>query len=553
VPSLTTVAKIQKIGGGVASPPGSGGAAMSFIEEPAEPTLLASRGSLYVVADFTGDSSDGWQLISRLLWDTLRESYFESSEGTPLQSLESALLAVSSRLLGLTLNPTDNTSPLPLVFSLAVAVVWGKYLYVAILGDSKVFLLRHLGVKELSSDPGLSQSLSSHTLENEDIVMLVSGDLAKDLTAENLFKHLETLEEEITASGRQPQRIALIIKNTLPVTLLTSQDKAGNMLKRLKSKLPTGPKKSDLTREQLRQKWLGRAALVLGLVLTASLFLSFNQKKPSNPGQTAVLGNNTGSVEALVKAAQDNLQIDPAKTKEAIKAAAEAINNLAPEDKRSRQIRDLQENLDGLTTAVYKVQTLPSFKEASMPAEIYQAHENIKKVAELDSSKITSAALWLNSGIAQSLSPLYVVVPSEQQIYKASGMQNDKYTAVAKWLKNAAELDGGIGVAIDDGVWVLTSTNILRFYTGLPENFNLTGMDKPFNSPQALYTNYDLNNLYVYDAGNSRLVVFSKAGSYQFQVLLPPLPGAASGLVVDERKQSFILVSEGKAVAGTWQ
>jgi len=54
VQAQSSGAKIQKIGGSLVPNSKTGSLALSFIEEPAEASLLESRGSLYAVADFVG-------------------------------------------------------------------------------------------------------------------------------------------------------------------------------------------------------------------------------------------------------------------------------------------------------------------------------------------------------------------------------------------------------------------------------------------------------------------------------------------------------------------
>lgn len=529
---MEQVSRVQKIG--------SGGTAFSFIEEPAELPLLVSHGCLYAVIDLAGETVNNPHLISRLLWDTLRESYFNEISRTPMQALEKALADVSGRMLGLSLNPVETVATLPLEINISAVVKWGNYLYTALVGGGKVFIVRKgLGVSEIVSDPSLGVSLTSQTLEEGDIALIVSRDLGSNLSDENLLKHLGGLEQEVVGST---SKLALVIRNNTVITAPSSLNRSQQLLRKVKAKISAVTTRGSTTPEERRGRLLGITAVVLGTMLVGSLLVSFRDTKKTTT-QTQVLGDATTTLTTILKEASDNLDINPSKTKESLLAAEQALTNLSPEERRSSKVKALQEQLNSLNLAVYKIQTLASFKEASMPATIYFAEKTIATTS-LDKAKVVAEALYSTL--------LYALIPSESQIYKAVP-QADGSFAITKWLTTTADLSSSVGLAVDGEVWVLTPQTILRFYKGVAKDFALSGLDKPFSNPQALYTDEDADNLYVYDAGNSRLVAFNKLGSYQFQILLPALPVGTRGFYVDEAKQTFTFVNGGQAVAGSWQ
>ena len=429
-------------------------------------------------------------------------------------------------MLGLNLNPLPGQEfSLPLSYNIAAAVKWGQFLYTGILGSSKIYLIRGLGVKEITLETGMDQSFSSHALDNDDIVMLNSSSQSESLSAANLLSRLGTL------TGTD-EKLSLIIKNTIPVEAHeTSKNskKTSGLLHRLKSKL----------KKPTKEKTLGLAVIVLGLFLTTSVVLSFGQKKSES--KNVVLGDATTNVVNLVKTAQNDLAVESDKSKESLAAAQAAWDGLPEESKLTSQAKTLKETLTSLNLAAYDIRSLTSFREASMPAEVYYARQNAAKVP-VTSSRVTSFAPYLNY--------LYLVVPGEPQIYKATP-SGSTYT-ISKWLSPQASVGEGLGVTVDGEVWVLTSNNILRFYRGAQKEFALSGIDRSFNNPVAIYTNGDLNNLYVYDSGNGRVVAFSKSGRYVFQIILPSLPFSVRDLVVDELKKTFTLVGDTKAISGNF-
>jgi hypothetical protein len=79
------------------------------------------------------------------------------------------------------------------------------------------------------------------------------------------------------------------------------------------------------------------------------------------------------------------------------------------------------------------------------------------------------------------------------------------------------DLTNAVDFAIDGAIYILFKDGRLNKYQGgLPTEFNLTGLDKPFNSPVAVFTAPDEEVQYVYvaDASNQRVVQLEKDGRF---------------------------------------
>ena len=98
--------------------------------------------------------------------------------------------------------------------------------------------------------------------------------------------------------------------------------------------------------------------------------------------------------------------------------------------------------------------------------------------------------------------------------------------------------------AIDGAIWVLQKDGQIRkIMRGVEETIVLSGLDKDLKDPKAIYTDENLNDLYVLDWGNMRVVVFSKQGEYQTQYLWPGISGV-SDLVVSAPLGKIFLLSD---------
>jgi hypothetical protein len=84
-------------------------------------------------------------------------------------------------------------------------------------------------------------------------------------------------------------------------------------------------------------------------------------------------------------------------------------------------------------------------------------------------------------------------------------------------LDQPVDLTNAVDLAIDGAVYVLFRDGRLsKFEGGQPVEFNMTGLDKPFNNPVAIFTAPDEQVQYVYvaDGGNRRVVQLEKDGGF---------------------------------------
>lgn len=90
------------------------------------------------------------------------------------------------------------------------------------------------------------------------------------------------------------------------------------------------------------------------------------------------------------------------------------------------------------------------------------------------------------------------------------------------------DLSAAVDFAIDGAVYVLFSDGrIGKYLSGEPVDFNITGLDVPFNNPVSIFTapSEEVQYVYVADAGNQRVVQLNKDGSFVRQ--FKPRPGEA--------------------------
>lgn len=164
-----------------------------------------------------------------------------------------------------------------------------------------------------------------------------------------------------------------------------------------------------------------------------------------------------------------------------------------------------------------------------------QAGESKKEIIKNDSD-------WQSiTGLGTFFGNFYVLDKSEKQILKfvSSGTDFSK----TNYFTSANEsLSKAVAMAIDSSIYVLTTDgNILKYTRGSADSFSLLGLDKNLSNPTRIITNADIDNIYVLDNGNSRIVVLDKTGKYKNSYESPIIKSAKDFEVLESDKKIYVL------------
>ena len=134
---------------------------------------------------------------------------------------------------------------------------------------------------------------------------------------------------------------------------------------------------------------------------------------------------------------------------------------------------------------------------------------------------------------------LYVISQDNRLLRYAQSITG--FTQETEWLKSPSPslLENSVDMAIDSAIWVLKSNGeILMLFKGESQAFTTT-IHPPIKKPIALFTDLDLLNLYVLDAGTNRVVIIKKEdGSITSQLTAQEF-SEVSDFAVDEAKKKI--------------
>jgi hypothetical protein len=142
--------------------------------------------------------------------------------------------------------------------------------------------------------------------------------------------------------------------------------------------------------------------------------------------------------------------------------------------------------------------------------------------AKKDDVKITSM-LEAQSGWGQIADvrlfsgSLYLLDTLRNQIWKYIP-EGDSFSTVRNYISSETEVDlhDAARFAIDGNVWVANKAgSVMKFTLGKPDTFSLATLDEPIGSLNSIFTDSDIDYLYLLDSSSGRVIVMNKKdGTY---------------------------------------
>lgn len=137
---------------------------------------------------------------------------------------------------------------------------------------------------------------------------------------------------------------------------------------------------------------------------------------------------------------------------------------------------------------------------------------------------------------------LYSLDTKNNQIYRHSQTQTG-YDKGSAWVKDTnTDITDGVSIAIDGDLFVLKSSGeIIKLTGGEKQDFTITGLDPALDNPTQIWTYNGLQNIYILEPTNKRVVVLDKEGKMLNQYTSDSWQNPTSMIVEEENKTIYIL------------
>jgi hypothetical protein len=331
------------------------------------------------------------------------------------------------------------------------------------------------------------------------------------------------------------------------------------------------PKKEKTKRKfSFRQFFFLLLTVILAGVLLTAMLIS-THKQQNNQAQTLFASEFPSAKQhfdegqSLLPLNKNLAQDDFAKAKTMLENLQSKLPTNSPEGK---QVTDLLAQVNQVLTPtageVSSKNLIPEETTASplLAAEIANATGSYfaqdengiyvideKAIASITSSNKATTLItnttWNDlGGFGTYLGNFYVLDKKANQIIKFTKADTN-YGKTNYFAATPPDLSKAVSLAIDGSIWIVFADGSVKQFTkGQQEQFSLQKLDKPFMNPTRIVTSVDMDNVYILDNGNSRIVAVKKEdGTVVGQYAASELKNAKDIDVDEKNKKIFVLIN----------
>lgn len=320
-----------------------------------------------------------------------------------------------------------------------------------------------------------------------------------------------------------------------------------------------------------RRRVLLTIIIILLVVLGGTVYFAMSHQREAK--NTDLFNATFPQAEKKYDEAQGLMELNPSLAKNDLTNAKDQLSSLnnqlianSAEQKKTQdlinKVADALENIDKAnsvnTTKVDATTSVFLSYANSNPDKSYISEDttnifaaddtNVTQVNKSTSSAkkiITNTNIWKTVGGFEKYLDNFYLLDNKNGIIKfvPSGSSYTKSTYFATGV--SPDLSNAIHMAIDGSVWILEKDGtVLKFTKGKQDNFALSGLNTPLASPTRIVTSVTMDNVYILDNGNGRIVQIDKTGKF-VKDYTSTLLKKATQFVVDEKAKTLIFLSSG--------
>ena len=536
--------------------------------KPENQDLLLKKGTLYIMFDLSGDSNFDTELVCKVVYDVLHDSYFNSESISPIQSMEKSILETKEKILQLSADTlTANSQSVAL--NITASVLWGNVLYIVQFGSSKCYTLKSGGVIPMEMISEGNFSTSSKVVDEDEVLIFCTNPFEKTVPPEKL------LSSSLSESDLEPNQSCLLMRLLIDTTF--SQDEVidfglGEAVSQNKVRIRTEKVVSALKSFFAKITYFGKKLWLALKLLIAKLVKKLPRRKAVliTRGITQISQGNGGKFKGWIflgavaillavsvfftvrSSVFKNQKKSTTGTNEAPSTNQTATSSTQPQEDKSKdeqfkisrvnpevfydiKIADSQAEptdiqivgtqvviVDRTTGKMYLSDVLtPNFKAA------IATFPGIKSLSVIDGflsfndtvGYKTFDLKTLSVGKSYKLEGLSLTFPYAGFIYAISDDTLTKETEKAGALEGAVwakspDFSGARSMAIAFNIYILKSNGELIAYSaGTKTSFAVSGLENPFSDTSKIVADTDLKNIYVADRGNKSVVLLDDKGN----------------------------------------
>ncbi len=150
-------------------------------------------------------------------------------------------------------------------------------------------------------------------------------------------------------------------------------------------------------------------------------------------------------------------------------------------------------------------------------------------------------------GLATYLTYLYLIDAQNKQIYRYPRAEGG-FGAKISWLKDDVDLSQVTDAAIDENVYLATSSTILKLFRGAKQDWVPEQSATPINFSK-IFTDSQTSNIYALDGVYGRIIKFTKTGELLSQYYNKALEKSQDFTVDEKNGKAYVVTADGKLVS----
>lgn len=520
--------------------------------------------------------------IGKEIFDSLEKEYFTLDE-KDLSSIKEAIERTVSHI------------PPFLISSLIVAAIptslQDNILYIFIFGKGKILLKRDDTFGTILNNDSNNIISASGFLKHNDLIILETEKFADLISLNKLIsvsdnsqpsEIAETLSPEIHGK-EEGDSSAIFIKFLKKEN--QSEEKV-EYAKEIKSIPPSNffslfsslLKKTSLLSPQLNhtKKMFLTIAFIVVIIFILSIFFSI--KKQNDTKIKNAFQNVYFPAQQKYDEGQSLLTLNKNLAKEDFLSSKKVLSDALPQFKKDseeyKKIKNLINKIDEgiketsgvLNTNIQKVDKqsskLLSFAiiNSTSKSYLYTQDENniyvisMHDVKMIDKSNLEKAKTIIKNqedwqsidGFAVYLGNIYILDKKSNQILKYVNAGNDKFSKSEYFAEDSKhDLSNAVSMTIDGSIWILYKNGAIQKFTKKElQSFKTPTFDKPLTNALHIVTDVDMNNLYILDPINKRVIVIGKDGTFKEQYVNNQLEKAKNLEILEKDKIIYFLADD---------
>jgi hypothetical protein len=522
-----------------------------LVIEPETNELLLKKGSIYTVFEISGNTHFEVNLITNVVHDVLHDSYYQSDNISPIQSLEKAITEVRDKVIQLA-NESIIIDKQVVDFKILAGVLWGNVMYVVQLGEAKSYLMRTGEIRPINTMSEGSFSAASGVVKDDDVIIFCTSEFAKDFPPDRL------LSISIPESNLTEKQACLLMKFIIDTSFTDNEvvdfgledagikneskthfftkfvlgigDKIHKVIaSRITNSKPHTPSIKLKSEKAFKFKFYYLIPLVV-VAFAISIVLTLKNNKNKPPEKNKPLP--TPQVEITPQTS------DTSQNVEASKAAVTDTTDTTEDKQFFYDLKMTNSQVNPLNIAVFNTKVVVTDKDSG---NIYISdRETPKFVTEPKTFPGITNAININGKLGFTDTKGYEVYDLTKSDTSESYSSSDlgvtsaysdfiysiKDNVLSRYTKDTDKLTSSVwGENVDFGntrsfavayslYLVKNDGTIAKYTSGNKDTFNLTGDTKQLNTPLQILADIDFDNIYVADKGNQRVVSYTKNGAF---------------------------------------